>query len=494
MGEKKQRLLIVDDSKVIRVTARKILKDHFETVEAADGEQAWEILTGEEPVSLVVSDLTMPKLDGFGLLEKIRGSHLPQVCDLPVIIITGANDSDSTMERARAAGATDFIGKPFDSVHLLARTQAHASSHTVTNTLRQENTELEDMSMVDPLTGLLNEPSFMERGYQQLSYSIRHNTALCIYRVEIDDFGTLYQQHGREFTDTVTRSVSELLAGCIRSEDTAARVGAARFALLLPGMEKTGIRNLADRIRRELGRRTFKTGNGRLPVTVSLGVVSPEIRRDTRFDDMLALADQRLGRAIAMGGNRVVLDDSEPATDRPAGPEPVVEEAILAEAVRESGVDAETSPEPFDPFSSDNLEVEEIELAAPVFAQDPSSLFETVRHDRTAARAETPATEPPVLTAEQADSRDKSAMHGPIQPANDGGEEQPGKCAMTVSAADAGMAEPCSVQPVGTAANEPAAPSTADSDDEDRTEPRRGLMRRFLSALAGLFRHSRRHL
>ena len=68
----KQRILIVDDSKVIRVTARKILRDHFETVEAVDGENAWEILSSEEPFSLVVSDLTMPELDGYGLLERIR--------------------------------------------------------------------------------------------------------------------------------------------------------------------------------------------------------------------------------------------------------------------------------------------------------------------------------------------------------------------------------------------------------------------------------------
>ncbi len=127
---KKQRLLIVDDSKVIRVTARKILQDHFETVEAVDGENAWEYLNNSEPFSLVVSDLTMPKLDGYGLLERIRSSHLPQIRDLPVIVITGSNDSESTKARATQAGATDFIGKPFDSVHLLARTQAHASAHT----------------------------------------------------------------------------------------------------------------------------------------------------------------------------------------------------------------------------------------------------------------------------------------------------------------------------------------------------------------------------
>ena len=76
---KKQRLLIVDDSKVIRVTARKILQDHFETVEAVDGENAWDLLNNSDPFALIVSDLTMPNLDGYGLLERIRSSLLPQI-------------------------------------------------------------------------------------------------------------------------------------------------------------------------------------------------------------------------------------------------------------------------------------------------------------------------------------------------------------------------------------------------------------------------------
>ena len=118
-SNEKQRLLIVDDSKVIRVTARKILRDHFEIIEAVDGENAWEVLNADEPVSLVVSDLTMPKLDGFGLLKRIRNSQLPHVRGLPVIIITGANDTEATMAQARQDGATDFIGKPCDAVHLL---------------------------------------------------------------------------------------------------------------------------------------------------------------------------------------------------------------------------------------------------------------------------------------------------------------------------------------------------------------------------------------
>ena len=76
-ASEQQRLLIVDDSKVVRVTARKILRDHFETIEAVNGENAWDILTSEKVFSLVISDLNMPELDGFGLLERIRNSPLP---------------------------------------------------------------------------------------------------------------------------------------------------------------------------------------------------------------------------------------------------------------------------------------------------------------------------------------------------------------------------------------------------------------------------------
>ena len=254
----KQRLLIVDDSKVIRITARKILRDHFDTVEAVDGENAWEILNSEDPFSILVSDLTMPNLDGFGLLERIRNSQQPHIRELPVIVITGANDSDTVKQRASGAGATDFIGKPFDSVHLLARTQAHASANAVTRSLTEKMIELEDQALVDPLTGLANEMAFMERGYQQLSYAIRHDTSLSIFRIGIDHYGTLYKQHGKEITEAALKTVAGVLQNCTRHEDLVARTGTAHFSLLLPGMNKYGIRTLAAHISRDLDGRILK--------------------------------------------------------------------------------------------------------------------------------------------------------------------------------------------------------------------------------------------
>jgi two-component system cell cycle response regulator len=308
-SKEKQRLLIVDDSKVIRVTARKILRDHFETIEAVDGENAWEILSSDSPVSLVVSDLTMPNLDGFGLLKRIRNSHLPHVRELPVIIITGANDTESTMDSARQAGATDFIGKPFDAVHLLARTQAHANSHAVTNTLKGENTALEDKSTLDQLTGLANEAAFMERGYQQLSYAIRHESALTLFRMEIDKYDDVYRTYGESFSETIIQTLAKILGDSIRQEDTVARIGTARFALLLPGMEKTGIRSLAERINSNIAMHVFKSGNDKATVTVSIGVASPRIRRDMQLSELITDADNCLSQAISCGGNQVVYDD-----------------------------------------------------------------------------------------------------------------------------------------------------------------------------------------
>ena len=318
LSDSKQRLLIVDDSKVIRVTARKILQNHFETVEAVDGNNAWEILTSQVPFSLIVSDLTMPNLDGFGLLEKIRSSHLPHVRDIPVIIITGANDSEATMQRATAAGATDFIGKPFDSVHLLARTQAHAGSYTINHALTEENMVLEDQAMVDPLTGLANDTAFIEQGRQQLAYAIRHHTGLALASLEIDNFDKLVRQHDTDAGERVIKSVGSALAANIRKEDVAARTGTARYAVLLPGMDATGVSRLSERITGDICKQAVISAGQQVRFTVSIGIAAPEIRPDTQLDDLLAAAGDRLKQALARGGDQVIVDEpdsGEPAPD-----------------------------------------------------------------------------------------------------------------------------------------------------------------------------------
>ena len=392
-SNEKQRLLIVDDSKVIRVTARKILRDHFEIIEAVDGENAWEVLNADEPVSLVVSDLTMPKLDGFGLLKRIRNSQLPHVRGLPVIIITGANDTEATMAQARQDGATDFIGKPFDAVHLLARTQAHANSHAVTNTLMKENTALEERSTTDPLTGLANEAAFMERGYQQLSYAIRHNESLSVFRMEIDHYGAIHQRYGKSFSESIIRTLTNILSTSIRQEDTLARIGPARFALLLPAMDKAGIHNLAERIKNSVNSRVFRSGNDKAAVTISIGVAAPEIRRDMRLDELIADADERLSLAISQGGDQVVhqIPSRTVAAARPDQMGPAGHATPTSARVVFLDKKPSHPAGGADPFPGDDLEVEEIEIFSPGFQYNE---FNTA-NNKAAKAAQTRSATPP---------------------------------------------------------------------------------------------------
>lgn len=113
----KPRVLVVDDSRVVRHTLLRILGNDFQVTQAEDGLVGWRSAE-QAPVDLVISDINMPHLDGYGLICKIRGAENPALHEVPIIVITSAED-DETRERAYACGASDFILKPFNAGQLL---------------------------------------------------------------------------------------------------------------------------------------------------------------------------------------------------------------------------------------------------------------------------------------------------------------------------------------------------------------------------------------
>uniref|UniRef100_UPI002615A8AF response regulator n=1 Tax=Acidiferrobacter sp. TaxID=1872107 RepID=UPI002615A8AF len=107
------RVLVVDDSAVIRQAISKMLKVDFDVAVAADGEAGWETLLQAPDVGVLITDIEMPRLDGYAFICRVRASDDPHIRDLPIIVITGADD-DETKTRAFACGATDFITKPLN--------------------------------------------------------------------------------------------------------------------------------------------------------------------------------------------------------------------------------------------------------------------------------------------------------------------------------------------------------------------------------------------
>lgn len=114
------KILAVDDSKTMRDILKNVLeRAGFNVDLAEDGEHGLEVLQEFEP-DVIITDINMPRLDGFGFIEKVRQHKASKTT--PILVLT----TESGVElkaRARSAGATGWIVKPFDDVALVAAIQ-----------------------------------------------------------------------------------------------------------------------------------------------------------------------------------------------------------------------------------------------------------------------------------------------------------------------------------------------------------------------------------
>ena len=106
------RILIVDDSEMNRMILSEMLKGEFEILEAENGSACLDMLSRYEmKISLILLDIVMPGMDGFGVLEYMNRNNL--IKDIPVIMISG-EDSGEVIKRAYEMGVSDYIKRPFD--------------------------------------------------------------------------------------------------------------------------------------------------------------------------------------------------------------------------------------------------------------------------------------------------------------------------------------------------------------------------------------------
>ena len=118
------RILVVDDSPTIRAAVTKALKNDFSFVQAPDGEEAWKMLKSDNSIQLVITDLMMPKLDGYELIKRIRSDRTsPRIAEMPIIVVTTLEAANAKL-RALVAGANDFVTKSTDAVELKMRVMA----------------------------------------------------------------------------------------------------------------------------------------------------------------------------------------------------------------------------------------------------------------------------------------------------------------------------------------------------------------------------------
>jgi DNA-binding response OmpR family regulator len=116
-----QRILLAEDEPDIReLVSYRLTRSGYEVLEAKDGEEAW-LLAVEHLPDLCVLDVMMPRLNGYELTERLRADERTR--RIPVIILT-ARVQEADITRGFAAGADDYLKKPFNPDELVARTRA----------------------------------------------------------------------------------------------------------------------------------------------------------------------------------------------------------------------------------------------------------------------------------------------------------------------------------------------------------------------------------
>jgi diguanylate cyclase (GGDEF)-like protein len=301
-GESLPTVLIVDDDRVNRTVLAQLLHGECRLILARDGATALARLE-EEDVSLVLLDVSMPNMDGYEVLRRIREN--PRTRDVSVIFITSQTD-EAAEERGLSLGASDYVTKPIRPAIGLARVRVHLK-------LAQQRRELLRLSMHDGLTGLANRRHFDETLHLACRHVARTGNPLGVAIFDVDHFKQYNDHYGHGAGDETLRKVARVLGEhARRPTDLAARYGGEEFVLL--AHDPAQFDHLLERVRLavvELEIPHEKSSAG--IVTISCGGVVIEGSPSLAPTPLLTHADRLLYRAKHEGRNRIVFESIDDA-------------------------------------------------------------------------------------------------------------------------------------------------------------------------------------
>ena len=301
-------LLLVEDSQTTTALLSKYLSNSYRLLHAKDGVLAWDVLEKNPEIALVITDIHMPNMTGHQLLVKIRKSDDPRHKNLPVIVMTTAEDNvDRNL--AFLNGANDFITKPIDEMEMVARVNVHYRLARTIRELEASQLALAEQATTDSLTKLKNRRAFFENGAKAVTMARRYLSDLSVILLDIDHFKKINDSFGHSVGDDALVMVAQILLELSRTEDTVARIGGEEFAILLPDTNRLGTAVLAERIRSAIDREQFILGDKIVPITASIGIATFGVDPADSIDQLLGVADNRLYLAKNAGRNRICVND-----------------------------------------------------------------------------------------------------------------------------------------------------------------------------------------
>ncbi len=308
------KVLVADDELGSLLVAQATVQGlGHECLTAIDGSQAWTLFRQEAP-DIVLTDLTMPYVDGLELCRQIRAQ---QHDAYTYLILLTSHDRPADVLAGMRAGADDYLTKPLDPLDLEARLLAASRVTQLHAHLAAARAELQRQATTDVLTGLRNR-STLNTDLEELHLrSARYQHNYCIALCDVDYFKRYNDTYGHPSGDRALRTVAATFRSELRDVDRVYRYGGEEFLVLLPEQTLTGATVALDRVRRRLQEIgvPHQAGGPEQVLTMSAGVAGYEPARPGTCAQRVTAADAALYDAKAAGRNRVVAarDPLDPA-------------------------------------------------------------------------------------------------------------------------------------------------------------------------------------
>jgi len=238
-------------------------------------------LLAQEDFDLVLLDLYLPDSHGLDTFLQIY-EQTPQV---PVVVVGDEEQQPLALEVIRE-GAQDYLVRRAVEKDALEKTILYALER------QRYRTMLQNLSMRDELTGLLNRRGFLSLAGQHLKIAQRSNWMIMLLFADLDELKEINDQFGHVEGDEALRSVARILRQTFRASDIIARLGGDEFIVLAVKITDEGIKIIAKRLREKVQK--TNQNNPHYQISLSFGVVKFDPQAMLSLEEMIAQADKAL--------------------------------------------------------------------------------------------------------------------------------------------------------------------------------------------------------